>query len=149
VNIEEALQQSRFHSPTQKAMLNILYTYHWYVEHTQQVFQEFDLTLQQFNVLRILRGRHPEWVTMSAVKDVMLDKNPDLTRLCDRLQTRGYLERETNPANRRQVRARLTPTGLELLGRVGPKIGQAAKAWSHLTDDEARQLSDLLDKMRG
>ncbi|GAA4371057.1 MarR family transcriptional regulator [Hymenobacter saemangeumensis] len=130
-------------------MLNILYTYHWYVEHTKQVFHDFDLTMQQFNVLRILRGRHPEWVSMSAVKEVMLDKSPDLTRLCDRLQLRGYLERETNAANRRQVRARLTPAGLELLRQVGPKIGEAAKAWSHLSDEEALQLSHLLDKMRG
>jgi DNA-binding MarR family transcriptional regulator len=105
--------------------------------------------MQQFNVLRILRGKHPEFVPVGDVKAVMLDKNPDLTRLCDRLQEKGWIERETNACNRRQVLLRIAKPGLELLEKMEPLLQQQAKKMDHLSDEEAELLSDLLDKIRG
>jgi len=79
----------------------------------------------------------------------MLDKNPDLTRLCDRLLEKKWIERETNSCNRRQVLLRITPVGLDLLAQIDPLIAKEAKQFAQLTEDEAEMLSALLDKLRG
>ncbi|MBK9488411.1 MAG: MarR family transcriptional regulator [Haliscomenobacter sp.] len=149
MKIEELIKQTKFVSPLQKAMLNLIYTYHWHVDQSAEVFKPFGITMQQFNVLRILRGKHPEFVPVGDVKAVMLDKNPDLTRLCDRLQEKDLIERETNACNRRQVLLRISKAGLELLERADPMIMQQAKKFDNLSDEEAETLSNLLDKLRG
>lgn len=149
MKIEELIKQTKFVSPLQKAMLNLIYTYHWQVDQSAEVFKPFGITMQQFNVLRILRGKHPEFVPVGDVKAVMLDKNPDLTRLCDRLQEKDLIERETNACNRRQVLLRISKAGLELLERADPMIMQRAKKFDNLSDEEAETLSNLLDKLRG
>ncbi len=113
------------------------------------VFKPFDLTSQQFNVLRILRGRHPESIPVGEVKCVMLDKNPDLTRLGDRLIQKGLIQRELNAQNRREVLMQITKAGMELLDQVEVGMEKSKSQWQNLTDEEAEQLSDLLDKLRG
>src|SRR5690606_34034541 len=87
-----------------------------------QVFKQFDITHQQYNVLRILRGRKGEPACCGEVKEVMLDKNPDITRLSDRLITKGFIERSTNPQNRREVQLSITEEGLKLLEKVDPEL---------------------------
>jgi DNA-binding MarR family transcriptional regulator len=149
MKIEEAIRQRKPMSPLQKVMINIIYTYNWHVERSMEVFKPFDLTSQQYNVLRILRGRHPESVAVGDVKAVLLDKNPDLTRLCDRLVQKNLIERALNEQNRREVLLQITPAGIELLERIEPAMQEAAKDWDRLTPEEAETLSDLLDKLRG
>ena len=105
--------------------------------------------MQQYNVLRILKGQYPEFVPVGDVKAVMLDKNPDLTRLCDRLEEKGLIERNTNPCNRRQVLLRIAQPGLDLLDRSEPMLYEQAKKLQNLSDEEAETLSNLLDKLRG
>ena len=135
--------------PLQKVILNLIYTYNWHQEQTAKLFEEVDLTPQQYNVLRILRGRHPQPLSAGEVKEVMLDKSPDLTRLCDRLCRKGLVKRDQNPDNRRQVLINITDAGLGLLEQIEPQFAEAAKKWDNLTDEEAERLSDLLDKLRG
>ncbi|WP_373548649.1 MarR family winged helix-turn-helix transcriptional regulator [Haliscomenobacter sp.] len=149
MKIEELIKQTKFVSPLQKAVLNLIYTYNWHVDQAEALFKPLGITMQQFNVLRILRGKYPEFVQVGDVKVVMLDKNPDLTRLCDRLQEKGLIERETNACNRRQVLLRIAKPGLELLEKVDPMMLQHAKKYDNLSDEEAELLSDLLDKLRG
>lgn len=149
VKFEEVIRQRSFASPLQKAVLNVIYTSGWLTNAQEQLFQDHDITPQQFNVLRILRGRHPQALCAGEIKDVMLDRNPDLTRLCDRLIKKGLIGREVNEANRRQVLVGITPAGLELLQQLDPAIAAAAQRFQHLTEDEANLLSDLLDKLRG
>ena len=149
MKIEALIKQRKFVSPLQKAMLNLIYTYHWQVDQTSEVFKSLEVTMQQYNVLRILKGQYPEFVPVGDVKAVMLDKNPDLTRLCDRLEEKGLLERSTNPCNRRQVLLRIAQPGLDLLDRSEPMLYEQAKKLQNLSDEEAETLSNLLDKLRG
>ncbi len=149
MKIEEAIQQRVFKSPQQKAFLNLMYTAGWFNGLSDQLFQPFDITPQQFNVLRILRGRYPQSLCAGEIKAVMIDKNPDLTRLCDRLLGKGLLQRESNPANRRQVLIGITPAGLDLLDRIEPVLEANIKTRPQLSDADAEALSELLDRMRG
>jgi len=149
MKIEAAIKQSKPMLPLQKVMINLMYTYHWHMERSAEIFKPFDITSQQYNVLRILKGRHPEATPVGEVKAVLLDKNPDMTRLCDRLVQKGLVLRELNCQNRREVLLQITPTGLELLLQIEPVIKEASKEWDNLTPEEAETLSDLLDKLRG
>jgi DNA-binding MarR family transcriptional regulator len=118
------------------------------MEQTGEVFTQFDLTQQQYNVLRLLRSQYPDTVPVGVVKEMMMDKNPDLTRLCDRLCAKGLAERGTNAQNRRQVLVRITPAGMDLLKQIDPLVREKARGWARLSDEEAQQLSDLLEKLR-
>jgi MarR family transcriptional regulator, 2-MHQ and catechol-resistance regulon repressor len=149
MKIEALIKQRKFVSPLQKAMLNLIYTYHWHVDQASEVFKSLEVTMQQYNVLRILKGQYPEFVPVGDVKAVMLDKNPDLTRLCDRLEEKRLIERNTNPCNRRQVLLRIAQPGLDLLDRSEPMLYEQAKKMQNLSDEEAEALSNLLDKLRG
>ncbi len=149
MKIENAIRQDKPMQPLQKAIINLMYTYNWHMERSAAVFKPFDITPQQFNVLRILRGKHPEAVLVGEVKCVMLDKNPDLTRLGDRLVQKGLIHRELNPQNRREVLMQITKEGMALLEQIDVQMEKVKAAWQNLTDEEAEQLSDLLDKLRG
>jgi DNA-binding MarR family transcriptional regulator len=147
MNIEEAIKNRQAMPAKQKAIVNLIYTYNWYMDHFSAVIKPFGITSQQYNVLRILRGRHPEACPVGEVKAVMLDKNPDLTRLCDRLLQKNLIERSFNPACRREVLLKITDTGLQLLKDIEPVFERESSGIS-LTDEELLLLSDLLDKIR-
>lgn len=149
MKIEEAIRQTKPMLPFQKAMINLMYTYHWHMALSNEIFKPFDLTSQQYNVLRILKGRHPEAIPVGEVKAVLIDKNPDMTRLCDRMLQKGLIQREMNCQNRREVLLQISAAGLELLDRMEPILKEAAKTWNKLTDEESETLSALLDKLRG
>jgi DNA-binding MarR family transcriptional regulator len=148
--LKEAIKQSKFESAHQKALLNIFYTSSWLGNQSADIFKEFQLTPQQYNVLRILRGSYPKCLCAGEVKEVMLDKSPDLTRLCDKLVEKGLIQRETNEQNRRQVHIKITREGLDLLAKIDPLVQkQHLEFKDRLSDKEAEQLSNLLDKLRG
>ena len=149
MKIEEAIRQTKPMYPFQKAMINLMYTYHWHMERSSCFFKAYDLTSQQFNVLRILKGRHPEALPVGEVKAVLLDRNPDMTRLCDRMLQKGLIQRELNCQNRREVLLQITASGLELLEKMEPEIKAMGQSWENLTPEESEMLSDLLDKLRG
>lgn len=150
MKIEDAIKQKKkFDLPVQKAMVNIIYTYHWLMDKQSEVFKKEDITLQQYNVLRILKGRYPDAACVGDIKEVMLDKNPDLTRLCDRLVKKNLIVREFNSTNRRQVLIKITKQGLQLIKDLDPDLKKLAQNNFFLHDKEADKLSDLLDKMRG
>lgn len=149
MRIEDEIRQQAFESVRQKAGINLLYTANWLEDRMSQVFKNFDVTAQQYNVLRILKGIYPAALSAGEIKAVMLDKNPDLTRLSDRLVAKGLIERAFNESNRRQVLAKISEKGLELLKAIEPVMRQESKSFNHLTEAESEQLSALLDRMRG
>lgn len=147
---EEAIRQQKFGSPTQKALLNVQYTANWFRDLQRGVFKELPIEPQHFNVLRILKGRHPHPVCPGDIKAVMLDKAPDVTRLVDKLVDLGWVVREVGAADRRRVDIGLTAKGLEHVDRISTQVKSQAKVFHHrLTEAEAEQLSHLLDKLRG
>ena len=148
MKIEEELKQNKFSSPKHKAVVNVMFTYGWIMCEFRDIFKNFQLTPQQYNVLRILRGKYPDSLNPTDIKDVMLDKNPDLTRLCDRLLTRGLIDRCVDAENRRKMNIKITEAGLEMLDLIDPKMERFNLANTGLSNEEAALLSDLLDKLR-
>ena len=122
LKIEDELKQSKFQSNLHKAVVNIMFTSGWVYNQFREIFKSYQLTHQQYNVLRILRGRHPEALNPSDIKAVMLDKNPDLTRLCDRLCEMGYIDREIDAVNKRKMNIKINEKGLEILKEIDPKM---------------------------
>jgi DNA-binding MarR family transcriptional regulator len=149
VKIENELKQSKFQSNVHKAVVNIMFTHGWVEDQFRQVFKNYKITSQQYNVLRILRGKYPNSLNPSEIKEVMLDKNPDLTRLCDRLLNMDYIERCVDTTNKRKMNIRINERGMAVLQKIDPIIADLNKNRFSLSEDEAMILSDLLDKIRG
>ncbi len=147
MKIEEEIK-TRFKSPYQKAIINIIYTANWLNYSIDKRLKEKGITHAQYNVLRILRGKYPEVCNAGEVKAVMLDKTPDLTRLIDRLLKKGLVERNQCPVNRRKVELKITRKGLDLLEVTDPIIEEETEKKRSITDEESEVLSDILDKFR-
>lgn len=148
-SIELEVRQNRsLEAPHTRVFVNLLYTQTWLQNKLRSVLDDYDITYQQYNVLKILQESHPKPLCGMDIKELMLDKNPDVTRLCDRLETKGYLVRKNNQLNRRQVHITITPEGLELLETVEPVLQERLASLSGLSESDSLQLSDLLDKMR-
>jgi DNA-binding MarR family transcriptional regulator len=148
MRIEEEIQQQSFQSPSQKAAVNIIYTYFWIKERISKVLKPYGITIQQYNVLRILKGQHPKGITTSDIRSRMLDKMSDASRLVDRLENGGYVEKRTNQQDRRLVSVRITDEGLNLLAKIKMDHGPIDEMLVHLSKEETEQLNDLLDKLR-
>jgi len=135
-------------NPQQRALFNLLVTQAWAQGKLRNMLSEFDITYQQENILAILYENHPEPLTSTDIKERLIEKNADLTRLCDRLESKGLITRQSNPKNRRQIFIAITPSGQELLHKVEPTLQEALEKISGLSEDESAQLSALLDKFR-
>jgi DNA-binding MarR family transcriptional regulator len=128
-------------------MINLLFTYHWAVSKMKSDFKPYDITMQQFNILRILRGQMPNPCTVNILKERMLDKMCDASRMVDRLLQKGFIERCVNKKDRRAVDIKISTQGLDLLAKFD-EITDPNKLFSALTDLEAKTLNQLLDKVR-
>src|SRR5690606_23943306 len=123
MKISESIQQSKFKNPQTKAWINLMFTYHHMMDRIRQVFKQYDITQQQYNVLRILKGKKSGPATCAVVKQVKLDNNPDVSRLSDRLVANGLIQREVKVNNRREVEFTITAKGLALVAAIeGPLI---------------------------
>lgn len=145
--IEEEIQQQKFVSNHQKAVINLIYTSNWIQNKQQEFFKEFGLTGQQFNILRILKGQFPKSISGTEIKSRMLDRNSDVSRLLDRLASKKLISRRTCPNDKRASDILITEQGIALLKQIS-KTQKQDRVLS-LTDSEAAALSDLLDKARG
>lgn len=149
MKIEEAIQQKKFMNAFQKAHVNVLYTASILSQQTSESLKPFRLTVQQFNILRILRGRYPEPATIKELTARMLDKMSNASRLVDKLLEKGLVERRTCSEDRRRVDVVISKEGLDLLSRVSAIVEQRyEQQFQQLNEAEAALLSDLLDKFR-
>lgn len=148
--LHKRLLSERFDGPFQEAILNVWVTSSFIRGLYEEVFDGADLTLTQYNVLRILNGAYPDGYCRADVSRRMLDRAPDLTRLIDRLVKRGLVQRLKSPTDGRQSVARITPRGRHLLQLMHPKVRAVEKAFSNrLTEAEALELSRLCEKIYG
>lgn len=145
--LEDEIQQASFSSPFQKAMVNLIFTGNWIHSEHGAFFKEYGLTVQQFNVLRILRGQHPEPASVSLIIERMLDKMSNASRIVERLRKKGLVERRVCDSDRRQVDVMITKAGLDLLGEMDENTTRFSKP--NLAPEEIDQLNLLLDKLRG
>ena len=148
MSIEKDIQQNSFKSPYSKAVINIFYTNNWLTSLQMEIFKPFDLTPQQYNVLRILRGQYPEPITVIAIIERMLDKMSNASRLVDKLLAKELVIRRVCPNDRRAVDVIITEKGLDLLSELDVLQQKWEQQLHGLTECEANQLSSLLDKLR-
>ena len=149
MSIEEVINQPNFRNNWQKATLNILYTSNWMQNKIKSFLKPYGITQQQFNVLRILRGQFPNPLTTSVIRDRMLDKMSDASRIVERLCKKGLVERKVCSTDKRLVDVSISDKGLGILAEIDKKSSFLDFSSTTLTEEEAQLLSDLLDKMRG
>lgn len=147
MKIEEAIKQPKFRDVFQKAVVNLLYTANWLQHNNQSFFKSFGITAQQFNILRILKGQHPSSISATEIKSRMLDKNSDVSRLLDRLVVKQLVQKNICPNDKRSFDVLITPAGLDLLQAMEKHLPERDRTLA-LTEQEATQLSNLLDKCR-
>lgn len=147
MGISEDIKQDHFKSNHQKAIINILYTNNWLSEKFRSFLSDENLTNQQYNVLRILRGSNPKPLSTLQIRERMLDKMSDTSRIVDRLVIKKLVLKTTCEQDKRLVDISITQKGLNLLSQMDEREGMDVHL-SHMTSEEAGILSDLLDKVR-
>lgn len=141
--------QSKFSSSFQRAVVNVRYTSNFLAAKQNSFMTQYDLTMPQFNILRILRGAKKA-ITVNTVKERMVEKSPNTTRLMDKLIDKGFIERTRCNEDRRVVYVQITEDGLGILSKIDDSLTEDGDFYTPnvLTEKEADQLSDLLDKLR-
>jgi DNA-binding MarR family transcriptional regulator len=147
--IEEAIKQSQFKDEYNKAVVNLLYTHSYLVGFQTAVLKPQDLSPEQYNVLRILRGQQGKPATIAAIQERMLNTMSNASRLVDKLKAKELVMRNECPENRRKVDVLITEKGLRMLEFLEPKMEAAHKNTIHLEEGELVALNGLLDKLRG
>lgn len=149
MRIEEAIQQKRFKSEFHKAQINLIYTAHWLGHETAGVLKPYGISVQQFNILRILRGLGKEPATVKLLTERMLDRMSNASRLVDKLLAKGLVAREECPHDRRRVNIWITEEGLRVVGEASEKVDvHVSQFFNPLSEAEARQLNETLDRIR-
>lgn len=149
MKLEDEIKQAKFKSVYAKLAVNISYTHFWVQDQLRQKLKVHQISLQQFNILRILRGQHPKPATINLLKERMLDKSSDASRLVERLRKKGLIERMICEEDRRSVNIVITDKGLQLLTNLESIDEMHSKIFSALSEEEVTQLNELLDKLRG
>lgn len=140
--------RSKFRNDYHKALVNLYYTNNVISVQFDKLLKAYGLAAPQFNVLRILRGQHPNAVSIGLIKERMLDKNSDVSRIVDRLFNKGLVQRRECKNDRRQKDVAITKKGLELLEEMSVCEKQEDKILSKLTIKEVKLLNEILDKIR-
>ncbi len=148
MGISEEIQQATFKSAYQKAGINLIYTSNWFSERIKNFLAQEDLTQQQFNVLRILRGSHPDPLSTLQIRERMLDKMSDTSRIVDRLVKKGLVKKGTCKEDKRLVDVLISPAGLSLLQSIDTREETMYDFMKNISPEEAETLSNLLDKIR-
>jgi len=148
MGIDKDIQQSKFRNVYQKAGINLIYTLGWVRDRTRPIFDAEDITPQQFNILRILRGSYPQPLSTLKIREKMLEKMSDTSRIVDRLIAKGLVKKVICKTDRRLVDVIITEKGKKLLERLDAREDDLDAALSNLSEKEAALLSDLLDKIR-
>ncbi len=148
MKLEQALQSSKFSSPTQKAGLNILYTAWWLKTLISRQLKTLGLTHEQYNVLRILKGKHPDCMCVKDIGCRMIEKNSNVPRIIDRLELKKLVSRSTSAIDKRETVMTLTKEGINILELSNSKVNEVFAESVELNEEEAIHLNDLLEKIR-
>ncbi len=147
MGIENDINQRKFRSQYQKAIVNLIYTYNWTTERLKNIFDKEEITMQQFNILRILRGSEKPLSTLQ-IRERMLDKMSDTSRIVDRLLLKGLVKKETCESDKRLVDVVISDKGRKLLEKLDAFEKDIDGIVDSLTEQEATILNNLLDKIR-
>ena len=148
MEIDKEINSNKFENNHQKSIVNLIYTYGWITNLLRQQLSRYDITLQQYNVLRILRGQRPNPATINLIKERMLDKMSDASRIVDRLVQKELVDRTVNTNDRRAVDILITNKGIDILSKLDAELLFDQILNEDFNNTDAGILSDLLDKMR-
>ncbi|MBX2943516.1 MAG: MarR family transcriptional regulator [Cyclobacteriaceae bacterium] len=148
MGLEEDVKQTKFTNEHQKVMVNILYTSSWLNNRNAAYFKKFNISPEQFNVLRILRGSHPIPMRLADIAERMIEKNSNCTRLVEKLRQKELVDRQLCESNRRQVDISITAKGLNVLSDIDKDYDQWLSIQKAITKAEAVELNRILDKLR-
>ncbi|MCP4441828.1 MAG: MarR family transcriptional regulator [Aureispira sp.] len=150
MKIEKEINQTKpFKNAHTKVGVNLAFTSSWLSKKQANFLKPFDISIQQFNILRILRGMQPEAATIKILTERMIDKMSNASRLVEKLKKKGFVERKECEFDRRQVDIVITKKGLDIVAQASTALESGLIDSMKLTDEEANQLSNLLDKLRG
>ena len=147
MSLEKDISQRTFRNEYQKGVINLIYTYNWLNEKMKSFFDKEDITGQQFNILRILRGAGIPISTLQ-IRERMLDKMSDTSRIVDRLVLKGLAKKNVCKNDKRLVDVSITTKGKNLLEKIDKREYEMDAVFSNLSQAEARALNNLLDKIR-
>lgn len=147
MGIEKDINQQKFRNEYQKASINLIYTFNWVSEKMKVLFEDHDITAQQFNILRILRGAHEPLSTLQ-IRERMLDKMSDTSRIVDRLLKKSLVKKNICKVDRRLVDITITKKGEKLLQDIDLRNIEMDAVLSNLSEEDAKTLNHLLDKIR-
>ena len=145
--IGDEIKQKKFDNEFQKLAVNVLFTSSWVSTRLNALLKPYDISVQQFNILRILKGQHPKPAPLKLLTDRMIDKMSNTSRLIDKLMKKNLVERKICAQNRRQVDIIITKKGLELLEKLSILI-ELQNNKVGVNEIEAKTLNELLDKFR-
>jgi DNA-binding MarR family transcriptional regulator len=148
MGIEKDIHQPTFRNARQKAMINVIYTYGWLIERIKNSLAKDDITHQQYNILRILRGSAPKPLSTLQIRERMLDKMSDTSRIVDRLIVKELVKKTVCNKDKRLVDVTITDKGLKLLKKLDAEHDVMDNILCSLSESESEQLSHLLDKLR-
>jgi len=149
MEIKEAIGQSKpFRNSRHKVIVNVLFSHNWLIAQLRAFFKPFDITEKQYNILRILNGAGGP-ISTSTIRNRLLDKMSDTTRVIDRMIKKGLVQKSINESDRRLVNITLSPKGKKLLDHVDTHMANLDNIVDALAPDQADTLSELLDNMRG
>lgn len=148
MSLEKDIHQKEFRNEYHKATLNVIVTHNYIVGKMNDMFKDFDITRQQYNVLRILRGQHPGHASVNLIKDRMLDKMSDASRIVERLRIKELIKREDCKNDKRAVEVTITDKGLQLLDIMESHVAKLDSIFYNLSESETHELNSLLDKLR-
>lgn len=149
MSLEQDIKQEKFENEFEKAAVNVLFTSSWLSNVNALRFKPYDITPEQFNVLRILRGSHPKAMMLADITSRMIDRSSNCTRLVEKLRQKGLVKREICEGNRRQVDISITEKGLAVLKKIDLEEQEWLSILKNITKAEAQELNRILDKLRG
>ena len=145
MKLEEAIKQKSFRSESHKLNINLIYTYSWIVNYQKSFYEDHGLTMQQYNVLRILRGNYPDPYSTHMIRDRMLDKMSDVSRIVDRLCKKGLVESSKCKTDKRLVDVTITEKGLSLLKSMDKKADDLESMFNNLSSSEQKKMNERGD----
>ena len=147
MSLEKDINQKEFRNEYQKGIINLIYTYNWMNEKMKFFFDKENITEQQYNILRILKGA-AEPISTLQIRERMLDKMSDTSRIVDRLVIKGHVKKNTCKADKRLVDVSITQKGIKLLESFKKYESEMDAVVSNLSETEIKTLNKLLDKLR-
>ncbi|MCZ2223402.1 MAG: MarR family transcriptional regulator [Chitinophagales bacterium] len=148
MKLEQAIQSKKFRNEVQKAGLNILYTAWWLKTITYKELKDFGLTHEQYNILRILKGKHPQQMCVKDIASRMIEKNSNVPRIVDKLEDKKLVRRSQGEVDGRQTVIKLTQAGINILASCTIKINELYDKMLTINNKEAEILNTLLEKVR-